>query len=662
MAVETQYNIVKVNELREITVAQGVDELVINDYDSSPLETKKITAENLALSIKDFILPIATDTVLGGVKIGFGLTINPITGVLSNDVLQLDDLSDVIILNPEVNHVLRYNGVQWINQSEGGFTNIIAGDGLSGGGTEGAITLHVNPGPGLRIVNDQVTVNAGGGLAIESDYIVVQLNPGLTLSDNKITLVLGEGLVIQGGQLTPNLGNGLYVQGGTQQTLNGEGLYHKDGKNAINYDRGLTITNSGQLELLIGSGLKFTNKVLEGNSILPELNDVDITNPTDDQILQYNSNTNVWENVDIAQLQLNDLGDVTVSNPQESEALVYTGTQWENAIVRGVNDVIYKKVHNARISLTINEPYPINRSTNLIDWQNRTQVTSTNLFIHPYQGSEIGLWDPINMVWYLASFDGVKQFSMGPMSSPNTNYDVYVYNDGTVDVPILNVDYVSWSGDNTPPTRGTKDGITVKQGQDTHRWMGTVRTTSAGTSGYDLGGLVTSSDKSVTPYCFIANSDSLYEVNLTYVFGTAWSGVSRPPGASGWGCPSAYLGGDALTEHPQINFLTVTDDPVTCNHSVQSNGGNYAASNLGFDLPDDVLTTNNAPGSGGDQKNSFNIWTNFTFSTTQASGGTGILRRAVYPGRHKITYWFDSCGGVTHAGKMGSGFTASFYA
>lgn len=662
MAVETQYNIVKVNELREITVAQGVDELVINDYDSSPLETKKITAENLALSIKDFILPIATDTVLGGVKIGFGLTINPITGVLSNDVLQLDDLSDVIILNPEVNHVLRYNGVQWINQSEGGFTNIIAGDGLSGGGTEGAITLHVNPGPGLRIVNDQVTVNAGGGLAIESDYIVVQLNPGLTLSDNKITLVLGEGLVIQGGQLTPNLGNGLYVQGGTQQTLNGEGLYHKDGKNAINYDRGLTITNSGQLELLIGSGLKFTNKVLEGNSILPELNDVDITNPTDDQILQYNSNTNVWENVDIAQLQLNDLGDVTVSNPQESEALVYTGTQWENAIVRGVNDVIYKKVHNARISLTINEPYPINRSTNLIDWQNRTQVTSTNLFIHPYQGSEIGLWDPINMVWYLASFDGVKQFSMGPMSSPNTNYDVYVYNDGTVDVPILNVDYVSWSGDNTPPTRGTKDGITVKQGQDTHRWMGTVRTTSAGTSGYDLGGLVTSSDKSVTPYCFIANSDSLYEVNLTYVFGTAWSGVSRPPGASGWGCPSAYLGGDPLTEHPQINFLTVTDDPVTCNHSVQSNGGNYAASNLGFDLPDDVLTTNNAPGSGGDQKNSFNIWTNFTFSTTQASGGTGILRRAVYPGRHKITYWFDSCGGVTHAGKMGSGFTASFYA
>ena len=663
MAVETQYNIVKVNELREITVAQGVDQLIINDLDSSPLETKKITAENLALSIKDYILPIATDEVLGGIKIGHGLTINPITGVLSNDINILDDLQDVIIINPAENHVLRYNGVQWINQAEGGFTNIVAGDGLSGGGTEGVVTLHVNAGPGLRIVNDQVTVNAGGGLAIESDYIVVQLNPGLVLSDNKITLVLGAGLVIQSGQVVPNLGNGLIINGGKIQTLLGKGLHFDGDKNSVNAGKGLTFSNQDELQLLIGSGLSFDAQgVLIGNATLPELNDVEVNNPQNDQILQYNGSTNVWENVDVATLNLDDLGDVTVSNPQESEALVYTGTHWENAVVRGVNDVIYKKVHNARISLTIDEPYPINRSTNLVDWQNRTQVTSSNLFIHPYQGSEIGLWDPTNMVWYLASFDGVKQFSLGAMSAANTNYDVYVYNDGTVDVPILNVDYVSWSGDNTPPTRGTKDGITVKQGQDTHRWMGTVRTTSAGTSGYDLGGLVTSSDKSVTPYCFIANSDSLYEVNLTYVFGTSWSGVSRPPGASGWGCPSAYLGGDALTEHPQINFLTVTDDPVTCNHSVQSNGGNYAASNLGFDLPDDVLTTNNAPGSGGEQKNSFNIWTNFTYSTTQASGGTGILRRAVYPGRHKITYWFDSCGGVTHAGKMGSGFTASFFA
>ena len=99
MAFETQYNIVKVNELRAITLAAGDDEIIINDLDSSPLETKKITVVDLANSIKDYILPIATPETLGGVKIGEGLTINPITGVLSNDVLVLDDLDDVIILN-----------------------------------------------------------------------------------------------------------------------------------------------------------------------------------------------------------------------------------------------------------------------------------------------------------------------------------------------------------------------------------------------------------------------------------------------------------------------------------------------------------------------------------------------------------------------------------
>lgn len=658
MAVETQYNIVKVNELREITVAQGVDELIINDLDSSPLETKKITAENLALSIKDYILPIATDEVLGGVKIGDGLTINPITGVLSNDILILDDLQDVIILNPEVGHILRYNGNQWINQAEGGFDNIVAGEGLSGGGTEGTVFLHVNAGPGLRVENDMVRFNDGQGLAINADYVDVQLNPGLVISQNKITIVTGAGLAVSQGQLVPVLGNGLEFQGQSiAANLSDEGFVFDNGHIALNLGNGLHFFNN-TLAVHIGSGLKFTNGVLEGNSILPELNDVEINNPQDDQILQYNGNSNVWENVDIAELNLNDLGDVTINNPQESEALVYVGTHWENAIVRGVNDVIYKKVHNARISLSATEPYPITRSTDLESWQARTQVSSQNIYLHPHLGSEVGLWDATNMVWYLASFSGVQTYPLNSLSSPNTNYDVYLYNNGTVDVPSLNLDFVPWVNDTTPPTRGMKDGIKVKQGQDTYRWMGSVRTTSAGTSGYDLGGIITASDKSITPYCFIANSDSLYEVNLTYVFGSSWSGVSRPPGRSGWGCPTSYLGGDPLTDHPQINFLTVTDDPITCSHSLQSNGGNYAASNLGFDLSDETITSNNSSG-GGSTKDSFNIWTNYTYSTTKASGGTGILRRAVYPGRHRITYWFDSCGGVVHAGQIGSSFTAS---
>lgn len=266
MAIETQYNIVKVNELRPIKTAMGNDEIIINDVDSFPLETKKITAENFAKSIKDYILPIAGEGpngVLGGVRIGDGLTINPINGLLSNDILSLGDLDDVIILNPEAGHVLRHNGVQWINQPDGGFTNIIAGEGLSGGGTEGEITIDVNAGRGLSIVNDAVTVNVNAGLEIVNDHINVRLNNGLTFTDNKITIVAGDGLVISDGSLKFNPGLGLVTSG-----------------QKINVD--------------IGTGLTFNGNKLELNNI-GDLKDVTINNPQIPESIVYVGNSR-WEN------------------------------------------------------------------------------------------------------------------------------------------------------------------------------------------------------------------------------------------------------------------------------------------------------------------------------------------------------------------------------
>ena len=656
MAVETQYNIVKVNELREITVAMGNDEIIINDLDSSPLETKKITAENLALSIKDYILPIATDTVLGGVKIGHGLTINPITGVLSNDINILDDLQDVIILNPEVGHVIRYNGVQWINQPEGGITEVVAGEGLSGGGTEGVLTLNVNAGPGLRIENDQVTVNAGGGLAIESDYLVVQLAPGLTLSSNLVTLVLGPGLMIQNGSLNPNLGAGLRIEGDKIVTDLGSGLTYDGNKNIIHRGKGLTINNLDQLEVLIGAGLKFTGNVLEGSSVLNDLNDVVIDNPQQDQIVKYDSGSSTWQN---GQLKLDNLSDVTISSPEEKEALVYNGTRWENAVVRGVNDAVYKKIHNCRISLESDKATPIHTGTDASSWTARTQVTSTQIYLHPYRGSEVGLWDPQQQIWYLAHIDGVVSSSLAECANPNSVYDVYIYNNGTVDVPILRFNFVPWLNEITPPTRSLKDGITVKQGSDTHRWMGAVRTTSGGTSGYDLGGLIPAAERYSTPFCYIANCESTVQVTLQYVFGSAFEGVSRPPGAAGWGCPNSYSGGTRLDGHPQINFLNVTDEMVHMEHNHSTEGGYYSASNLGIDLPDAVIINNNP--SNQSYYSAFSLWMPFTRHSSNASAGLGShMNMPMYHGKHRITYWWDSCGGVYQNARLGFGFSITY--
>ena len=67
-------------------------------------------------SRQPYSLPTATAVVLGGVKIGDTVQINPTTGVLNINAT-LDNLNDVQIQNPLVNHVIKFNGSQWVNAS-----------------------------------------------------------------------------------------------------------------------------------------------------------------------------------------------------------------------------------------------------------------------------------------------------------------------------------------------------------------------------------------------------------------------------------------------------------------------------------------------------------------------------------------------------------------
>ena len=665
MAVETQYNIVKVNELREITVAQGVDELIINDLDSSPLETKKITAENLALSIKDYILPIATEDVLGGVKIGKGLTINPITGVLSNDIARLDDLDDVIILNPDVNHVLRYNGVQWINQAEGGFTNIVAGDGLSGGGTEGVVTLHVNAGPGLRIANDQVTVNAGGGLAIEDNYIVVQLNPGLTLSSNKITLVLGAGLAIEGGALTIAEGNGLMFNGQLIQARLGQGLqFDQTGRTTIQYGDGLTIGLSNELKVNIGSGLKFTEGVLEGNAVLTELNDVDIVAPQEGQIIRYDAQDGQWENKNISTIMLDDLGDVDAPNPTEFQSLIYDGTNWiPGAPPIAVNPLLYKNTVKARVSISPNQAFPVAPSGGFYD---RTYVTSTNLYLHPWNGGgEIGLWSNIDGRWNLVSFDGVQTFSLAPCTSPESNYDIYLYNSGTEQSPVLEIDYAKWPAERQPPLRDMKDGAYTKAGDISRRLIGVVRTTTPGNTSYNLGGVTTISDGNgldTMPHCYIGNLYNTVQVNMFFIFGTAFGpqSSSGPGGSFGWAIPYQYWQAGSF---PRIGFVNATQDPTRVDHDIACYvSSNHSDACIGINIPKSQYETGHSGVYG--HVGGLELWSVRARSSSPYSGATssGYFDRSFEPGFNEVTYWWDNCGGGIANTLLSHGFNAKIYA
>ncbi len=58
-----------------------------------------------------YVLPTASSTVLGGVKVGSGLSIS--TGTLSTSAIALDDLSDVSTSGVNSGEILKYNGTSW---------------------------------------------------------------------------------------------------------------------------------------------------------------------------------------------------------------------------------------------------------------------------------------------------------------------------------------------------------------------------------------------------------------------------------------------------------------------------------------------------------------------------------------------------------------------
>jgi hypothetical protein len=74
--------------------------------------------------------------------------------------------------------------------------------------------------------------------------------------------------------------------------------------------------------------------LLQGSpSSLAGLTDVDISALTNGQILQYNSTTSKWENVDRTDINLSELGDVTIVAPANGQVLVYNSStsKWENS-------------------------------------------------------------------------------------------------------------------------------------------------------------------------------------------------------------------------------------------------------------------------------------------------------------------------------------------
>lgn len=122
---------------------------------------------------------------------------------------------------------------------------------------------------------------------------------------------------------------------------------------------------------------------------------------------------------------------------------------------------------------------------------NSTAITTTDiknastLYVHPYNGTVVSLYNTTTNKWELKPFTSVLSISLASLLA-NTNYDVYLYyNSGN-----FQVEFVAWDNQTegaTPPTTGSQNGVLVKTNEPNKRLIGCLRTTGAGQTEVSFG-------------------------------------------------------------------------------------------------------------------------------------------------------------------------------
>ena len=123
-------------------------------------------------------------------------------------------------------------------------------------------------------------------------------------------------------------------------------------------------------------------------------------------------------------------------------------------------------VFQARLTLATGDPHPTT-----------DQTAKTSVFITPYQGNLVSLFDGTR--WQLYTLSEVT-LALGTLTA-DRNYDVFLYdNAGTLTGEFS----AAWNVDNITRTDAltTQDGVDVKSGATTRRYVGTIRTVTTTTT------------------------------------------------------------------------------------------------------------------------------------------------------------------------------------
>jgi hypothetical protein len=161
---------------------------------------------------------------------------------------------------------------------------IVAGNGLTGGGTAGIITLDVQTNNGITIVNDEVVIDdnviAGNGLTATNGVLDVQVTNGLEIVNDFIQIddnvIAGNGLTATNGVLGVQTNNGITIVNDEvvidDNVIAGNGLTATNGVLDVQTNNGITIVNDEVViddNVIAGNGLTATNGVLGIDNTAP---------------------------------------------------------------------------------------------------------------------------------------------------------------------------------------------------------------------------------------------------------------------------------------------------------------------------------------------------------------------------------------------------------